>query len=240
MKQHGPPPARDLLHTIARVGTALIGTFFILLGPAAPDASAQACSPATAGAIGGIVFVDANSDGIRQAGEEGLNGVVLQITGPSGTTQLVTSGGVSSIPGMYSTGGTLCDPGDYTVAIVSVPAGYVVSGPSSQVVTITRDPNTGVLSKKGNLNFALVLEACTSSIGDLVWNDLDADGVQDAGEPGIGRRHGAVARCRRRGDRDHDDGCQWQLHLRRSLLEQLPSSGGAARRLRGLAHAAGW
>lgn len=27
---------------------------------------------------------------------------------------------------------------------------------------------------------------CTASLGDLVWNDLDGDGLQDAGEPGVG------------------------------------------------------
>ena len=26
---------------------------------------------------------------------------------------------------------------------------------------------------------------CSGRIGDFVWNDLDQDGVQDAGEPGI-------------------------------------------------------
>ena len=104
--------------------------------------------------------------------------MVLQVTGPSGSTQLVTSGGVASIPGMYTTGPTLCEAGDYTVQILSLPTGYVLAGPGSQVVSITREPS-GVLSKKGNLNFALALEECTSSIGDLVWNDLNANGVQD-------------------------------------------------------------
>ena len=28
-------------------------------------------------------------------------------------------------------------------------------------------------------------ELPASSLGDFVWNDLDGDGVQDAGEPGI-------------------------------------------------------
>jgi serine-aspartate repeat-containing protein C/D/E len=85
---------------------------------------------------------------------------------------------------MYTTGPTLCAAGDYTVEILSLPTGYVLAGPASQVVSITREPS-GVLSKKGSVNFALSLEECTSSIGDRVWNDLNANGVQDPGEPGI-------------------------------------------------------
>ena len=156
-----------------------------MAGPIASQAAAQTCSPQVAGAIGGIAFLDANGNLTRQAGEEEINGVVLRVTGPSGSAQLVTSGGVSSIPGQYSTGPTLCASGDYLVEIVSVPSGYVVTGPSSAIVTITRDPGTGVLSKKGNLDFALGLAPCVSSIGDRVWNDLNANGIQDDGEPGL-------------------------------------------------------
>jgi len=169
---------------IARAGTALLGVLLLLAGAFTREASAQTCTPTTAGAIGGIVFLDANGDLTRQAGEEGINGVVLLVTGPAGGTLAVTSGGVSSIPGQYSSG-LLCEAGMYTVQIVSVPSGYVVTGPSSQSVTLTRDPLSGVLSKKGNLNFALGLAPCTSSIGNYVWNDLDQDGVQEAGEPPI-------------------------------------------------------
>jgi len=164
---------------LVRAAAVLLGALFMLAGPFAGNAAAQSCD----GRIGGIVFLDANGDLLRQAAEDGVNGVVLRITGPSGSVQTVTSGGgVSDIAGHYATG-LLCDEGSYTVEIVSVPTGYVVAGPSVQSVTLTRDPSTGVLSKKGNLNFALALAPCTSSIGDYVWNDLNANGVQDAGEP---------------------------------------------------------
>ena len=165
-----------------RAASVILGALFMLAGPFAGNAAAQVCNAGNAGAIGGIVFLDANGDLVRQAVEQGVNGVVLQVTGPSGSVQMVTSGGVSSIAGQYASG-LLCDEGSYTVEIVSVPTGYVVAGPSVQSVTLTRDPSTGVLSKKGNLNFALALAPCTSSIGDYVWNDLNVNGVQDAGEP---------------------------------------------------------
>ena len=148
--------------------------------PAAP-AAPQACTDA--GNIGGIVFHDLNLSGTRQATETGINGVVLRITGPGGSAMLVTSGGVSAIPGFYATG-PLCDAGSYTVEIVSVPSGYVVFGPSSRTVELTRDPTTG-LPKIANVNFALTLAPCTSSIGNFVWDDRNANGIQDAGEPGI-------------------------------------------------------
>ena len=51
-----------------------------------------------------------------------------------------------------------------------------------------------------------------ASIGDFVWDDLDGDGIQDPGEPGIGNVDGLPARRRRRSHRrrtrwvrvDHD------------------------------------
>lgn len=184
MSQNENARPGQLRSRVARVGAILVAIFFAIAGPFAGKAAAQSCSPLAAGAIGGIVFLDANGDLVRQATEQGLNGVMLQITGPSGSVTAVTSGGVSSIPGQYGSG-LLCEEGTYTVQILTVPTGYVVSGPSVQTVTLTRDPSNGALSKKGNLNFALALAPCTSSIGNFVWNDLNTNGVQDAGEPPI-------------------------------------------------------
>lgn len=168
-----------------RTRTVVVGALLVLAGLVGREASAQTCTPLTAGAISGIVFLDSSGDGLRQAEEQGVNGVGIRVTGPTGSVVTVTSGGVAAIPGQYTTGPSLCDEGTYAVEITSVPVGYVVPGPASQLVTLTRNPANGILSKENKLNFPLQLAPCTSTIGDFVWHDLNANGVQDAGEPGI-------------------------------------------------------
>ena len=64
----------------------------------------------------------------------------------------------------------------------SGPNEYVAAGVSTRIETggwrVTVDQGQGV----GGINFGNTL---TTSIGDRVWHDADADGVQDAGEDGI-------------------------------------------------------
>ena len=57
-----------------------------------------------------------------------------------------------------------------------MPNGYTAPGPTSATVTVTQDPS-GRFSKLNNINFPIVLAPCTSSIGDFVWNDLNANGI---------------------------------------------------------------
>ncbi len=86
--------------------------------------------------------------------------------------------------GAYSVAGLPL--GDFTVAVVTatLPAGVSQTFDSNGIAT----PNASAVS--------LTLAAATDTaqdfgysgagaIGDLVWNDLDGDGVRDAGEPGL-------------------------------------------------------
>lgn len=84
MTNHRQSRVLGIAHTLSRTGAAILGALFLLAGPATGTAAAPTCSPLTAGAIGGIVFLNANHDGVRQAGEEGINRVVLRVTGPGG------------------------------------------------------------------------------------------------------------------------------------------------------------
>ena len=174
-----------MLQRLIATATAIVSVIFL----GSSTASAQTCE--LPGAIGGIVFHDANGNGVRNAGEPGINGVQLRVTGPTGSALLVTSGGVADMPGFYSTGPTIYESGTYTVEVISVPAGYVVTTTNPQLVslqceTISQNGKTITqLQKKQNLDFGLGLAPCTSSIGDRVWDDLNANGIQDAGEPGI-------------------------------------------------------
>ncbi|MCL4205900.1 MAG: DUF4347 domain-containing protein, partial [Pirellulaceae bacterium] len=145
--------------------------------------------------LGNYAWVDLNGNGIQEAGEPGLNGVTVHLLDGGGnviaTTITADDGGGN--PGYYSFANLA--PGTYSVRFVE-PTGYAftaqnsdsqgVNGPSNS----DADPTTGetsqvtLISGQSNLNVDVGLYQPVS-IGDFVWEDLDGDGIQDAGEPGV-------------------------------------------------------
>jgi uncharacterized repeat protein (TIGR01451 family) len=122
--------------------------------------------------IGDLVFEDSNGNGVFDSGEPGLAGVTLGITGPGvplETTYLTTSTGAYSFDDLV--------PGTFTVTVLSVPAGYTNTvGGASQTTTLASNESDNTL------DFGFFQGA---AIGDVVFHDLDGDGTQDAGEPGL-------------------------------------------------------
>ena len=121
--------------------------------------------------IYGYVFDDLNVDGWRNVGET---------TGPAGVLVKLTQGATlidtywSSAPsGWYDFG--IRELGSYCVEIV-VPAGYVPTSPTKVCFTLT---NAGKA-----VNFGL--DKARANIGDLVFLDVNSNGVYDAGDYGIG------------------------------------------------------
>jgi SdrD B-like domain len=51
----------------------------------------------------------------------------------------------------------------------------------TEVLTLTMGPNALV---SGNFDF-FISPKCPSALGDFVWNDVNGNGIQDSGEPGI-------------------------------------------------------
>ena len=88
---------------------------------------------------------------------------------------------MTAADGSYSLTGA---PGDYDVVVVasSVPVGtnsgtqLTPTTPASVAVTLISN------EIRDDLDFGY---ATTASIGDTIFNDLDGDGVQDPGEPGL-------------------------------------------------------
>jgi protocatechuate 3,4-dioxygenase beta subunit len=141
-----------------------------------------------AAALGDYVWLDSDADGIQDAGEPGIVGVTVELYECDGTTPIATD--TTNASGYYLFPGL--EPGCYEVEFTA-PAGYIFS-PQDQgtndAVDSDADPTTGrttqitLDSGETDLTWDAGLYQ-TTALGDYVWEDLDADGIQDAGEPGF-------------------------------------------------------
>jgi large repetitive protein len=140
-------------------------------GPQAAQAQATA-------SISGFVWVDLNADGNRDSGE-GLSGV--QIT-RSGTGSTVTT---TSVTGAYSFTGLAA--GTYAVSEPTQPAGWA-DGPESVGTaggSAGADTITGINLGAGVAATGYNFGERGGSLSGFVYNDIDNDGVKEAGESGI-------------------------------------------------------
>ena len=185
------------LRSFMRVGRTVAAAATLVVGIARPDI-ALACSAT----IGDFVWLDSNNNGIQDAGEPGIANVRVSLWLDGVEVKAV----LTDQNGYYSfTGKTPIDPGcekDYVVK-AETPAGFVptqlyIGGNSlvdsndpagSPVNTHDYGPpinEWGVVSDL-SIDFGFVPPpvVCTGQIGDFVWNDLNNNGRQDDGEPGI-------------------------------------------------------
>jgi hypothetical protein len=146
--------------------------------------------------VGDRVWLDngagANAgNGTQDANEPGVSNVLVTLYNSSGVAVKST---YTDVNGNYLF--TEVMPGSYTVG-VSLPVGTVFTTQSGAVSSATNsdvNPATGKTASftvnAGDqiryVDAGIKLQQINNgSIGDFVWNDLDKDGVQDAGEPGI-------------------------------------------------------
>ncbi len=134
------------------------------------------------GQIGDFVWNDLNGNGIQDAGEPGIPGVTVTLTGPVNATTVTDANGAylfSNLPA-----------GNYTVS-ASTPAGMAETG--SMVGTDTTIDDNGIpasvtlpTSTSSNLtvDFGFVIPR-NGDIGDYVWLDANGDGIQNTDENGI-------------------------------------------------------
>ena len=163
------------------------------LGEVGFDHNISADTP-ICGTIGDFVWFDTNRNGIQEAGEPGLNGIRLFLESGGSLLATTTTGPhpIGGTPGYYQFPGVCA--GEYTVTVdaSTVPAGYVATLKDVGDDTLDNDSDGGpvlvVLPIDGasdqTIDFGF-MSPCTGKIGDFVWNDLNRDGVQDPGEPGI-------------------------------------------------------
>ncbi|MCB9138393.1 MAG: carboxypeptidase regulatory-like domain-containing protein [Caldilineaceae bacterium] len=131
------------------------------------------------GSIGDTVWLDANGNAAQDAGEPGIAGVTVILTGDGVMQTMVTdANGLYTFPDLM--------PGAYTVSVnpATLPTGlgqtYDLDGigsPHTAQVTL----GNGETRIDADFGYTDIL----GSIGDTVWLDANGNGVQDAGEPGI-------------------------------------------------------
>ncbi|HEY0514519.1 MAG TPA: SdrD B-like domain-containing protein [Thermoanaerobaculia bacterium] len=130
------------------------------------------------GSVGDRVWLDANGNGIQDAGENGINGVTVQLLdGSSNVVGTTTTSG----DGNYAFNNLAA--GTYTVRVSSLPAGVAETYDLDGIATANQATFTlAAGADRTDVDFGY---RYTGSVGDHVWLDANANGIQDAGETGI-------------------------------------------------------
>ena len=137
------------------------------------------------GTLGDTVWNDSNANGILDAGETGIAGVEVSLSGPVSGTMTTDADGNYEF--------TDLPQGNYTVSV----AGSALDGleqthdlDDPATVTPTTAYSTVVVldssaPSRDDADFGFREPIQLGSIGDTIWNDSNANGILDTGEPGI-------------------------------------------------------
>lgn len=137
------------------------------------------------GSIGDTVWIDLNRNGVQDPGEPGIPGVglVLYDAGPDGqcgtADDIARANTVTDANGKYVFSGVAA--GTYCVDVLdaTIPAGLTLVSGSDPHGPITLAE--GQAYRDADFGYSGVLGV----IGDLVWSDINGNGIQDPGEVGI-------------------------------------------------------
>lgn len=147
-------------------------------------------NPTNFGGISGQVRNDTDGDGSLADADSGLAGAVITLyTDPNGDgdpSDGIAYGASVTTSGSGNYSFSSIPPGTYVV-VETDPAGYVstadVVNPSNNWIPVTALPST-IITGRDFLDTNNL--AALPAIGDRLWLDEDSDGIQDAGEPGLG------------------------------------------------------
>jgi parallel beta-helix repeat protein len=136
--------------------------------------------------IGDLVWNDLNGDGIKQANENGIANVLVNLTGAGadsvfGTADdLVFPSQLTNNTGNYTF--SQLRPGLYRVSYQTstLPPNFVLTNPPDP-----KNVTLGIDEDRTDVDFGFWQDLRNGAIGDLVWNDLNNDGVRQPSEPGI-------------------------------------------------------
>jgi hypothetical protein len=147
------------------------------------------------GSVGDYVWNDLNKDGIQDATEPGIPGVMVRLVDASTNTIIATT--ITDATGKYIFNDL--PPGNYQVDFVT-PSGYTTTTKLNSNVKLSGtdsdvDPGTGrsAIFPLGAGERITTVDAGywrtsppgNGRIGDRVWYDNNQNGIQDAGEPNV-------------------------------------------------------
>jgi 6-phosphogluconolactonase (cycloisomerase 2 family) len=148
-----------------------------LVGPASVQAeSIGAVRPVDT--IAGHVFDDADADGAFDAGEVGLEGWTVELIDTTGGYVVATA---ATAAGQYVFANVA--PGDYEIRAV-IESGYVATAPAGGTVTLTIESSG---PDQVDLDLGMFL-AHPAEVNGQIFEDVNGNGVQDAGENGLDGR----------------------------------------------------
>jgi uncharacterized repeat protein (TIGR01451 family) len=138
--------------------------------------------------LGDFVWHDLNANGRQDSGENGIAGATVNLTGTDAFGAAVNLSKTTNASGFYLFDRVV--PGTYTVTF-SAPSGFDAVSPRQTAIGTTANDSDGLVSDPVVLTSGADNRTIDSgfykfaSLGDRVWNDLNANGIQDANEPGI-------------------------------------------------------
>lgn len=147
------------------------------------------------GSLGDLVWYDMNNNGLQDAGEAGVAGVTVTLYESDGITVISTT--TTNALGEYIFTGL--DAGGYVVGFTNLPIGFTISAKDADAQGINGELNSdvnvgtqktdvvtlGTGEDKLSVDMGLVPPVGSAALGDFVWFDLNNDGLQTVGEPGV-------------------------------------------------------
>ena len=153
------------------------------------------------GRIGNLVFLDANNNGLADAGEAGINAVEVQLwsvgTGEGGTDQLAASTNTATLSGTAGSYLFHVLPGSYFIKIASAPSIAPMSSSrtgtgdnenhGTQSGGVARAPAVAMAAGQTDVtqDFGFVDPGTLVALGNRVFNDINGDGILNGLDDGI-------------------------------------------------------
>jgi hypothetical protein len=142
----------------------------------------------TTAAVGDYVWNDTDADGVQDANEAGIAGVLVTLYNSAGTA---VASAVTDANGKYLF--VNVTPGSYTMGFSGLPVGasFTAKDNGGDAADSDVNPATGrtdafnLIAGQTNTTIDAGLVTRYAAVGNFVWNDLNANGIQDAGEPGV-------------------------------------------------------
>lgn len=182
-------------------GSSTTGLYILAAGQDNLTVDFGLVPPANTNTLGNYVWYDLDGDGLQDANESGVPGVMAVLTDANGTIIDRDGNGTNGVQPIVSTTDangfylfTGLSDGTYRVQFSNLPDGFGLTSPSATNTVngsdadLTNSRTTPVALNGSNRNDLTLdggLVSTRAALGNYVWDDLNRDGIQDAGEPPV-------------------------------------------------------